>query len=506
MQEEAAKGQEVYEKMSCWCETNDKETNAAVEAAQRAISELTAKIEENAALAARLETEIEELESEIKSAEEAIATATALREKEHAEFSAEEKEMVDTISALTDAIAVLSKHNFLSVKTSLASIKAGHLEGMKERALALLQQPAGYKSYNSRSGEIFGILKTMKETFETNLAKTRADEAAAQKMFDELVAEKTAGINAAKERKNTKVTELSEAKVALVQAKADLKDVRSNLDADTKFLVDLKEKCSASDKEFMERQKSRQEELVAVGEALKMLTDDSARDLFSSTLGFVQLRELRSVTRKQLVEKLQKAAKKTGSPKLALLAQTAQLDAFTKVKAAIDEMIAELNTQQKDEVTHRDWCTEELRKNDVAHQAKTWEAEDLTKEVNVLADKIATLDEEIKVLTEAVAENKRQIKRASEDREAANAVFQQTIADQRATVAILSKVLARLQKVYEPDAAAAKTAPKAFLQQRQPQVKLGSRTADAAPDGFGQKGGQKQEAGGVLGLIRMCIP
>jgi len=506
MMEEAAKDQEVYEKMDCWCKTNDKETNAAVEAAQRAISELTAKIEENAALAARLETEIEELESEIKSAEEAIATATALREKEHAEFSAEEKEMVETIAALTDAIAVLSKHNFLSVKTSLASIKAGPmLEGLKARALALLQQPAGYKSYNSRSGEIFGILKTMKETFETNLAKTRADEASAQKMFDELVAEKTAGINAAKERKNTKVTELSEAKVALVQAKADLKDVRSNLDADTKFLVDLKEKCSASDKEFMERQKSRQEEIVAVGEALKMLTDDSARDLFSSTLGFVQLRELRSVTRKQLVEKLQKAAKKTGSPKLALLAQTAQLDAFTKVKAAIDEMIAELNTQQKDEVTHRDWCTEELRKNDVAHQAKTWEAEDLTKEVNVLADKIATLDEEIKVLTEAVAENKRQIKRASEDREAANAVFQQTIADQRATVAILSKVLARLQKVYEPDAAAAKTAPKAFLQQRQPQVKLGSRTADAAPDGFGQKGGQKQEAGGVLGLIRMCI-
>merc|ERR1719335_561526 len=230
MQEEAEKDQEVYEKMSCWCETNDKETNAAVEAAQRAISELTAKIEENAALAARLETEIEELEAEIKSAEEAIAIATALREKEHAEFSAEEKEMVDTIAALTDAIAVLSKHNpgaFLSVRSSLDAIKAGHLEGLKARAVALLQQPAGYKSYNSRSGEIFGILKTMKETFETNLAKTRADEAA--------------GINAAKERKNTKVTELSEAKVALVQAKADLKDVRSNLDADTKFLVDLKD-------------------------------------------------------------------------------------------------------------------------------------------------------------------------------------------------------------------------------------------------------------------------
>merc|ERR1719326_457438 len=111
MQEEAEKDQEVYEKMSCWCETNDKETNAAVEAAQRAIGELTAKIEEQAALAARLETEIEQLAAEIKAAEEAIATATAMREKEHAEFSAEEKEMVDTIAALTQAIDVLSKHH-----------------------------------------------------------------------------------------------------------------------------------------------------------------------------------------------------------------------------------------------------------------------------------------------------------------------------------------------------------------------------------------------------------
>merc|ERR1719213_609782 len=121
----------------------------------------------------------------------------------------------------------------------------------------------------------------MKEEFETNLKSTRADEAAAQARFEDLVAEKKRGIAASQERKNTKTTEMSNAKSALVQAKADLKDVCSNLDADTKFLVDLKEKCSQSDKEFMERQKSRQEELVAVGEALKMLTDDSARDLFS---------------------------------------------------------------------------------------------------------------------------------------------------------------------------------------------------------------------------------
>merc|ERR1719482_666887 len=505
MQEEAEKDQEVYEKMSCWCETNDKETNAAVEAAQRAIGELTATIEEQAALAARLETEIEQLAAEIKSAQEAIATATEMRNKEHEAFSAEEKEMVETIAALTQAVEVLSKHNpgaFISVQTSLQRLKLGHLEGMKQRAQALLQQPAGYQSYNSRSGEIFGILKTMKEEFETNLKSTRADEAAAQARFEDLVAEKKRGIAAAQERKNTKTTEMSNAKSALVQAKADLKDVRSNLDADTKFLVDLKEKCSQSDKEFNERVKARQEEMAAVNEALGMLTDDNARDLFSSTLGFVQLKAVDA--RKKAVKVLKAAAAKTGSPMLSLLAQSAQLDAFTKVKKAIDEMIVELGQQQKDEVEHRDWCQGELKKNERQHQDKEWEAEDLTKLVNVLADKIETLDSEIAALQANVAENKRSVKRSSEDREAANAVFQQTIADQRATVAILGKVLARLQKVYEPEAAAAKTAPKAFLQQRQPQVKLGSRTADAAPEGFGGDY-KKQAGGGVLGMIRMCI-
>merc|ERR1719321_1031381 len=188
---------------------------------------------------------------------------------------------------------------------------------------------------------------------------------------------------------------------------------------------------------------------------------------------------------------------------LSLLAQSAQLDAFTKVKAAIDEMIVDLGQQQKDEVEHRDWCQVELKKNERQHQDKEWEAEGLTKLVNVLADKIETLDSEIAALQENVASNKRSVKRSSEDREAANAVFQQTIADQRATVAILNKVLARLQKVYEPEAAKAATAPKAFLQ-RQPQVKLGSRTADAAPEGFGGNY-KKQAGGGVLGMIRMCI-
>ena len=104
--EEQAKDDEINEKMACYCETNDKEKNAAVEAALRAIDELTVTIEEKSALASKLATEIEQLVAEMEAAAKAIATATKMREEEHAAFSAEEKELLEIITALTDAVIV----------------------------------------------------------------------------------------------------------------------------------------------------------------------------------------------------------------------------------------------------------------------------------------------------------------------------------------------------------------------------------------------------------------
>jgi hypothetical protein len=502
--EEQAKDDEINEKMACYCETNDKEKNSAVEAALRAIDELTVTIEEKSALASKLATEIEQLVAEMEAAAKAIATATKMREEEHAAFSAEEKELLETIAALTDALGVLGKHNepaLLSVAARLEARNFRHLEGVKRRVLSMLQQPNS-KSYNARSGEIYGILKTMKEEFEGSLAKTQKEEAEAQQRFEELIAEKKAGIEKARERKNTKVTEKSDAEVALVNAKHDLKNVREGLSADQKFLVDLKLKCSSSEEEYAARSKERQEELVAVGEALTILTGDEARDLFGSTLGFLQVKSAalkrNDQKRSKVVAVLKRAATKSKSVQLSLLAQKAQLDAFVKVKAAIDEMLVELDQQQKDEVTHKRWCDGELRSNSVTTKEKEWEEEDLSKSINVLADTIETLDGDIAALQASIAEEKVQVKHASEDREAANKEFQQTVADQRATVVILNKVLKRLEAVYAPGAKDEKA--KALLQ-RKAMVLFG---APEEPAGFGGDY-KKQSSGGVLGLIEMTI-
>jgi len=517
--EEAKTDEEIYEKMSCFCEVTEKEKKASIAAAEATIDESTAAIEENSALSAQLKTEIENLKAEMEKAEDAIQDATGLREEEKAAFEEENKELLETIAALTQALEVLGKHqSLLEVRRQLQSLK--RIKSLEmQRIAALAQAPTqSAKSYNSRSGEIFGILSQMKETFEQNHNKTLTEEASAQAMFEDLVAEKKHGIEVARERKNTKVMELSEAEVALVNAKHELKDARETLSADQKFLVDLMEKCAVTEKEYKERKESRQEEIVAIGEALGILTGDEARDLFTSSLGFTQLaakkaeaKEGERAVRTQLVNALKAAAKKSGSAQIAMLAVSAKLDAFTKVKAAIDEMLVELKTQQKDEFEHKEWCNKELRKNAVDHKKKTYKAEDLTKANNVLADTIETLDQEIESLAAAVAESKKVIKRASEDREAANKEFQQTVADQNASVQILKKVLVRLQKVYQPDALTTTPTP---MPRAMAEAKIAAGTAllqkarqpeGVNPDGGFQKGYQQQSAGGVLGLIEMTI-
>jgi len=518
--EEAKTDEEIYEKMSCFCEVTEKEKKASIAAAEATIDESTAAIEENSALSAQLKTEIENLKAEMEKAEDAIQDATGLREEEKAAFEEENKELLETIAALTQALEVLGKHqSLLEVRRQLQSLK--RIKSLEmQRIAALVQAPTqSAKSYNSRSGEIFGILSQMKETFEQNHNKTLTEEARAQAMFEDLVAEKKKGIEVARERKNTKVMELSEAEVALVNAKHALKDARETLSADQKFLVDLMEKCAVTEKEYKERKASRQEEIVAIGEALSILTGDAAHDLFTGTLGFTQLAEKKAVSaslaeravRAQLVDELKAAAKKSGSAQIAMLAVSAKLDAFTKVKAAIDEMLVELKKQQQDEFEHKEWCNKELRSNSLTHKKKTYKAEDLTKANNVLADTIETLDTEIESLTAAVAESKKVIKRASEDREAANKEFQQTVADQNASIQILKKVLVRLQKVYQPDALTTTPTP---MPRAMAEAKIAAGTAllqkarqpeGVNPDGGFQKGYQQQSSGGVLGLIEMTI-
>merc|ERR1719420_1054780 len=124
------------------------------------------------------------------------------------------------------------------------------------------------------------------------------------------------------------------------------------------------------------------------------------------------------------------------------------LDAFTKVIAEIDKMVAQLKQQQKDEVEQRDWCIAELNKNTLEMDAAYDLQAALIQKIADLESTIEQLKKDIEAKTAEIAEMQVQMKRASEDREGENADFQQTAMDQRMTQMILTKALDRMKQVY----------------------------------------------------------
>ena len=125
------------------------------------------------------------------------------------------------------------------------------------------EQPAFKQAYAPQSGQVFGILKQMKETFETNLAASQKEEMQNQAAYEDLKAAKEEEIKAGQAQLDTKTQELADTQQHLSQAKMDLDDTRNSLTVDQKFLMNLKETCQQTDAEWEERQKMRQEEMQA---------------------------------------------------------------------------------------------------------------------------------------------------------------------------------------------------------------------------------------------------
>merc|ERR1719335_502966 len=132
----------------------------------------------------------------------------------------------------------------------------------RDAVSAFMQGTAqGGERYVPKSGQIVGILKTMKDDFDKDLADLVAQESSAVKIYTELMAAKTKEVEAhtqAIERKHVQVGELS---VNIVNMKNDLSDSEAALIEDTKFLKDLDGNCDTKQKEMEERVKLRSQEL-----------------------------------------------------------------------------------------------------------------------------------------------------------------------------------------------------------------------------------------------------
>jgi chromosome segregation ATPase len=513
LEKEAEEDEEVYNKVACWCQTNDKEKTTSIADAEGRIDRLVSKIEEETATSSRLNTEIKNLEGEVEKNQKALDTATANRRKELAEFNEDEKDTLQSISALKSAVTVLSKHNggaaLLDMQAALRSTVHRHASKVGDMLSAqdmktvqsFLKSPEDYfgakpsllQSNAPQSGEIFGILKNMLSTFEADLSQAQKDEMQSQSAFESLKAAKDDEIKEGQDHLEEKQQELASTDESLANAKDDLEDTRTSLSADQTFLANLKEKCQLTDQEYQERTKTRQEEISAVSEALSFLTSDEAHDLFSRTFNFVQrtATTVSSANRERAAAILAKAARRAHSAELATLAGQVRHDPFTVVKKTINDMIAKLLQDKEDEIKQKDFCIEGLNTNERETEVKNRDNTEVLAQIDTLTNEVQHLTNEIDTLKAEIVSVQTELKRAGEDREAENKDFQETVSDQRATVKLLEKTLDVLKGFYN------KKHKGASLLQQEP-------AGAPPPPGF-KAYSKNSGSGGVMGMIQQII-
>jgi len=523
LEKEGEEDEDVYDKLMCWCQTNDREKTQAIADAEEAITNLGASIEELTATAARLTAEIANGEAELAKNNKALDKATAIRQEDLAAFNADEKDTLASIASMKGALQVLSKQNsFLQLDNGAASpddfgtivvalnsalrTKKVELSPADRRLVTAFlqgQQPASAGSYAPQSGAIFGVLKNMKESFEAGLANSQKEEMQGVAAYEELKAAKEDEIESGSEQVETKKSQLAGAEEKCATDKQALADTTAALKADRDFMAMLKSTCASADAQMEERQKQRAVEIEGVSKALAILSSDEAHDLFTKTFNpaFVQLASvsehgasLETQMRTEVAKSLLRAAKKHHNSNLALLATKVKLAQFTEVKKSIDTMIADLETQKANEVKLKDFCVKAKAEN--AHTDAVLQKDKAMSQTKIkdLTNTIETLETDIEALQAEIAEMQIELAKAKENRSNENKEFQQTVADQRATQQLIASALEVLKGVYGSAAL----------------VQMGSKSLQAPeaggppPPGF--KTYEKSSgSGGVMGLMEGCI-
>jgi hypothetical protein len=250
LEKEAA--EEADAKMFCDTETEKSKAKQA---------DLTAKLDMHAVRIEKATATIDELKVQIKGIQEAMAAmdtaeaeATALRQKENAEYEKASADYKQSADAVANAIQVLQQY-------------------YSQGSFAQVSQAPDFGSAKSDiSTQILGMLEVAESDFTRLLAESEADEKSAQTSFDKLTQENAVARAANAEEVKGKENEVKRVEMSLLNYKEDHETTAKELDAVLKYLDELKPQCETKVMTYAERKAAREDEIAGLKEALEILS------------------------------------------------------------------------------------------------------------------------------------------------------------------------------------------------------------------------------------------
>eukprot|EP00930_Biecheleria_cincta_P038708 TRINITY_DN2658_c0_g2_i1.p1 TRINITY_DN2658_c0_g2~~TRINITY_DN2658_c0_g2_i1.p1 ORF type:complete len:678 (-),score=240.16 TRINITY_DN2658_c0_g2_i1:43-2028(-) len=491
---EAAEDAKTYDNFKCWCKKNSEEKGASVKAAQRSLKEKQLHLEELVSKAQRLKDEVEKAENEMLAKGNELTKQQTVRAHEHKVYNEEKARLTSEMQGVDDAKKQLSGSTGLFLQKSWATQASTLVQRLIERHAEKLS------SHERVTLEVFqedpatgvnqvnGILQGMHDDYAGELESidsTEKNQSAAFKQLEAALEEEIEAGRVQIENKNLEKVDTNEERAHL---KNGIKDILAEIGDDAAFADEIKKQCADMDAQWDKRSATRAEESEAISKAIETLDSDDAHESFSKTApSFLQQSE--SATRRQLAaEALGKASQRDA--RLADLAEQMKIDSFTKVKKAMDDMVAALKKEQQDEIQHKEQCVKSLRVNDIDIGDKTRAKESLVAKENTLEVKVDEASKDIATLEKDIKNLQEQLAIASQDREAENKEFQRIIPEQRETQRLLKQALKVLARFYNK---------KGFFVQ----VSASSQQPKA-PAGF-KEYKTNGHANGVMGMLQQLI-
>merc|ERR1719197_2117684 len=165
---EGKEAQTAYDEYAEWCEDRSTNLGFEIKTGKANVAELTATIEQETSSSATLETKIEELSNDIQTDEADLAAATEIRNKEAADFAAEEKELTTVLSMLERATSILSRE---MAKSGASMLQLKSATSITE-ALSVMVQASMLSSADAKS--LTALVQTSNDDEDSSLGAPAA--------------------------------------------------------------------------------------------------------------------------------------------------------------------------------------------------------------------------------------------------------------------------------------------------------------------------------------------
>jgi chromosome segregation ATPase len=467
-----------YSAFSRWCTDQTRVRKNEISVANSDIEQLNANIEQASVNIRKLTDRIDELTEDVGRWNKDSKSIADVRAKEAIDFKSTVLDYGESVDAITGAVSVLKKqaYNRDQAESMLLQIQRQRLIPTRAKsALASFVQrqpdemlfrtaPQAY-GYEFQSGGVVEMLERLLDQFTTKKRDIEAEELKAKSAFEQLTQQLTDNIENAEHEISKRSEMRASTQTTKAEAEGDLAQTINDRDEDQKYLNEMTALCELKATDFASRQKMREEEIIALAEAARIISSSTVSGAganhlpsFSQNIVGSALAQLghghENPAQERAAAFLTERAEGSSSRLLQDTARRLASGPFQKVKKMIKDLIVNLMEEATSETEHKGWCDSELVANKISRESRTEDVNQLKADIEDLTAEIAQLSEDIADLSTAIKQLDEAMATAQQDRTSSKAANDQTVKEAQEAQSAVEKATALLKEYYAKSAQA----------------------------------------------------